>query len=70
MVPLGEPLAIPELLVVAGLCQSKSEGRRLVQQGAVRIDGEVVESVGQIVASGERVLQVGRRRFVRLVLPE
>jgi tyrosyl-tRNA synthetase len=67
---LGQPLAIPELLVVAGLCQSKSEGRRLVQQGAVRIDGEAVESVDQAVAPGEKVLQVGRRRFVRLVLPE
>ncbi len=68
--PLDEPMAIPELLVVAGLCDSKSEARRLVQQGGVRIDGELVESIDQIVAPGEKVLQAGRRRFVRLVLPE
>jgi tyrosyl-tRNA synthetase len=68
--PLDEPLAIPELLVVAGLCESKSEARRLVQQGGVRIDGELVESIDQIVVPGEKVLQAGRRRFVRLVLPE
>jgi tyrosyl-tRNA synthetase len=66
---LGEPMTIPELMVVAGLCQSKSDGRRLVDQGGVRIDGEPVESVDQIVTPGERVLQVGKRRFLRLVPP-
>ena len=69
-VAVGEPMAIPELLVTAGLCHSRSEGRRLVEQGGVRIDGMPVESVDQIVAPGLRVLQAGKRRFVRLVLPE
>jgi tyrosyl-tRNA synthetase len=68
--PVGEPMAIPELLVVAGLCQSRSEARRLVEQGGVRIDGELVESVAQLVTPGEKVLQAGKRRFVRLVPPE
>lgn len=66
-VSVGEPMAIPELLVVAGLCQSTSEARRLVYQGGVRIDGEPVESVDLVVAPGERVLQAGKRHFVRLV---
>ena len=66
---LGEPMTIPELLVVAGLCPSRSDGRRLVEQGGVRIDGDPVESVDQIVTPGERVLQVGKRRFLRLVPP-
>jgi tyrosyl-tRNA synthetase len=64
---LSEPMVVPELLVVAGLCPSKSDGRRLVEQGGVRIDGELVESVNQVVAPGEKVLQAGKRRFVRLV---
>lgn len=64
--PIGEPMAIPELLVAAGMCQSKSQGRRLVQQGGVKIDGQPVESVDEIVAPGDMVLQVGRRRFVHL----
>jgi tyrosyl-tRNA synthetase len=66
-IQLSEPMAVPELLVVAGLCPSKSDGRRLVEQGGVRIDGELVESVNQVVAPGEKVLQAGKRRFVRLV---
>jgi tyrosyl-tRNA synthetase len=65
--PIGEPMAIPELLVAAGICQSKSQGRRLVQQGGVKIDGKPVESVDEVVTPGEMVLQVGRRRFVHLV---
>jgi tyrosyl-tRNA synthetase len=64
---LSEPMAIPELLVAAGLCESRSDGRRLVEQGGVRIDGEPVESVDLVVAPGERVLQAGKRHFVRLV---
>ena len=67
---LSEPMAIPDLLVIAGLCLSKSDGRRLVEQGGVRIDGELVGSVEQIVMPGERVLQAGKRRFVRLVPPK
>jgi tyrosyl-tRNA synthetase len=63
-------MVIPELLVATGMCQSRSEGRRLVHQGGVRIDGEPVESVDQVVAPGEKVLQAGKRRFVRLVPTE
>ncbi len=62
-----EPTAIPELLMAAGMCDSKSAGRRLVLQNGVRIDGELVESVDHVVQPGEWVLQAGKRRFVRLV---
>ena len=61
-----EPMALPDLLVVTGMCRSTSEGRRLVQQGGVRIDGDVVESIDFVVVPGDRVLQVGKRRFVHL----
>jgi tyrosyl-tRNA synthetase len=66
---VGEPTAIPELLMAAGMCDSTSAGRRLVLQNGVRIDGELVESVDHVVLPGERVLQAGKRKFVRLVLP-
>jgi tyrosyl-tRNA synthetase len=62
-----EPMAIPDLLVAAGLCRSRSQGRRLVEQGAVRIDGQTVPSVETVVMPGGGVLQAGKRRFVRLV---
>jgi tyrosyl-tRNA synthetase len=64
---LGEALAIPDLLLAAGLCSSKSQGRRLVEQGGVRLDGDPVESADHLVLPAEAVLQVGKRRFVRLV---
>jgi tyrosyl-tRNA synthetase len=60
---------LPRVLVELGFASSKSEARRLIEQGAVRVGGEVVGdpdaeySRDQLV--GE-VLQVGKRRFARL----
>ncbi|MFZ5917544.1 MAG: tyrosine--tRNA ligase [Chloroflexota bacterium] len=63
-----EPANIVDLMAAARLITSKSEGRRLVQQGAVKLDGTRVESIDQpITVTEECVLQVGKRRFVRLV---
>ncbi|MBI2583001.1 hypothetical protein HYV98_01965 [Candidatus Azambacteria bacterium] len=58
---------ILDLLVRAKLAPSKSEARRLVEQGAVAIDGEVVKEWQMSVApvSG-MVLKVGKRRFAKL----
>ncbi|HIC93117.1 MAG TPA: tyrosine--tRNA ligase [Anaerolineae bacterium] len=65
---LSAPRNIVELLVETGLAKSKSEGRRLIQQGGVRLDGEPVTSIELVVQPKDGlVLQVGRRRFVRLV---
>ncbi len=67
---LAEPINVVDLLQAAGLVRSKSDGRRMVQQGAVRLDGEKVGDIGAVVTvEGEtRVLQVGKRRFVKLVV--
>jgi len=66
---VAEPSLIVDLISRAGFSRSKSEARRLVQQRAVRLDGEVIEDISYTVAveCGERVLQVGRRRYVRLL---
>ena len=60
---------LPRLLVEAGLAASNGEARRLVAQGGVRLDGEPVTDaeveMDPATLTG-RVLQVGRRRFVRL----
>jgi tyrosyl-tRNA synthetase len=64
------PTNVVDLIAEAELAQSKSQARRLVQQGAVRLDGDGVESIeSEITIEGgrERVLQVGKRRFLRLV---
>lgn len=55
------------LVVQAGLAASNSEARRLITQGAVKLDGQTVTDPGQNVTVADgMVLQVGRRRFVRL----
>jgi tyrosyl-tRNA synthetase len=64
----GAPLAIGALLKQAGLAPSTSEGLRLVEQGGVRINGEVVSDKGLKLAAGEFVLQVGKRKFARITL--
>jgi tyrosyl-tRNA synthetase len=63
----GEPMWIVELLVQAGLTPSNSEARRLIQHGAVRVNGERVHDANlRLSASQPHLLQVGRRRFARI----
>jgi tyrosyl-tRNA synthetase len=66
--PPEESVSLPSLLRESGLVASAGEGRRLIEQGAVRIDGSPVGVVE--IARAElvgRVLQVGKRKFRRLV---
>ena len=59
---------IVDLLADSGLTKSKGEARRLIQQGGVRLDGEKVASIDEVIAVDEEaVLQVGRRKFLKLV---
>jgi tyrosyl-tRNA synthetase len=65
---LAAPQNIVDLLAEVGLAPSKSQARRLVAQGGVRLDGEKVESIEETVIPGEEaILQVGKRKFVRIV---
>lgn len=58
---------ICHLLREAGLAKSTSEARRLIMQGGVRLDGEKLDDSDlQIPARGEKVVQVGRRRVMRV----
>ena len=60
-------LGIAHLLRDAGLVSSTSEAFRMIQQGAVRIDGERVEDRSlQIGAGSTCVYQVGKRKFSRV----
>lgn len=64
---LSTAINIVDLISEAGMARSKSDARRLVQQGAVRLDGERVTSVETMIEPREAVLRVGKRRFLRLV---
>jgi tyrosyl-tRNA synthetase len=55
-----------EVLIAAGLVSSKSDGRRMVDQKGVKLDGEVLEKADAVLPH-PGVLQVGKRRFVRCV---
>ena len=62
-------LGIATLLKDAGLVSSTSEAFRMIQQGAVRIDGERIEDRGLVVGGGStHVYQVGKRKFARVTL--
>lgn len=66
----GDSLGIVPLLVQAGLTSSNTEARRAIQQGAVRVDGRRVDNINaRYTLDQPHLLQVGRRRFVR-ILPE
>ena len=60
-------LLIANLLKEAGLAASTSEALRLIQQGAVRIDGERLENRDRELAAGScHIYQVGKRRIARV----
>lgn len=60
-----EPVAV--LLKKAGLVSSTSDAIRLIQQGAVRMNNELIKDKSQII-QGENLFQVGKRRFARIVI--
>jgi tyrosyl-tRNA synthetase len=63
----GYPLS--NLLKDLGLTASTSESNRMVQQGGVRIDGEKVDEQRLVLESGGvHILQVGKRKFVKVKL--
>jgi tyrosyl-tRNA synthetase len=65
---LRDGITLVEVLTEAGLVRSKSEARRLVDQGGVRLDGATLGDVNQVLEiPGQAVLRVGKRQFVRLV---
>jgi len=55
-----------EVIVEGGLVTSKSEGRRLISQNAVRLDGDILTEANQPFPH-TGVLRVGKRRFLKLI---
>jgi len=64
----GGRIWLPRLLHLAGLSASTSEGRRLIQQGGVKIDGEkVTDPSCTLLPADGMVIRAGKRKFVRLI---
>jgi len=69
--PSAPEMNIVDLLVATDLAKSKSEARRLIGQGGVRLDGQKVDSIEWMLSIQDGIiLQVGKRRFVRLIRDE
>ncbi|MFH1177087.1 MAG: tyrosine--tRNA ligase, partial [Acidobacteriota bacterium] len=66
----GTPLPLARALVMAGLAESNSAARRLLEQGGVRLDGVTIRDVQAVIAAvpgAQLLVQVGKRHFARLV---
>ena len=56
-----------DIISSVGLTKSKGEARRMISQGAVRLDGEKVSDVNLVINKGsETVIKVGKRRFIKI----
>ncbi len=65
----GGSIAVPQLLKQAGLVEGTSEAMRMIQQGAVKLDGERVSDKAAVVQAGRVVVaQVGKRKFARITV--
>jgi tyrosyl-tRNA synthetase len=64
------PVKLFYLLSATGLCKSSGEGRRQIQGGAVRLDGDRLEDIDLTFDSPQslsgKVLQLGKKKFIRL----
>ena len=65
--PTDAELAI-EALRQANLAPSSSEANRLIEQGGVRVDGDLVSDKSLKLGVGRYVVQVGKRKFARVTL--
>lgn len=63
------PAKLVDIMADAALAPTKSEARRLIEQGGVKINGETASNVNlELTAADELVIQVGKRKFARVTL--
>ncbi|MEK7708144.1 MAG: RNA-binding S4 domain-containing protein, partial [Pseudomonadota bacterium] len=62
-------MPLVQILKLTGLTASTSEALRMIDQGAVKLNGEKVENKSTKIMRGESVvIQVGKRKFVKAVI--
>ncbi len=63
-----EDIWLPQLLVDLDMVKSTSDGRRMIKQNAVSLDGEKVTDLKMSVSpQGELLVKVGKRRFCKVI---
>ena len=64
----GNSLPVMDLLVASGLCASKSEARRLIEQGGLSIDGNKIMDVNALISYKEPIkVKKGKKTFLKIV---
>jgi tyrosyl-tRNA synthetase len=63
------PARLTKLITSLGLAPSNAESQRLIESGAVHINGERISDIkGEITKPGEYLFKVGKRRFLKLIV--
>jgi tyrosyl-tRNA synthetase len=63
----GEKMKLAKIIAFAGAAKSNSEARRLIQQGAVEVNEKPVRDIdAELLDSGEYILRVGKKRFIKV----
>jgi tyrosyl-tRNA synthetase len=64
----GKKHKLIDLLVETKLTTSKSEAKRLIEQGGLKVDDEkIVEIDSELDISKERLIQAGKRKFIKVI---
>lgn len=67
-IDLGEGVTIANVIKLAGLVASTSEANRLIQQGAIRVDGErIMDRNTHFSTKSTIIIQAGKRRFAKVI---
>lgn len=66
-------IALLDLMLRCGLISSKGEGRRLIQQGGVSVDGEKISDPSFVLSAaalekGETVIKKGKKVFHKVIV--
>jgi tyrosyl-tRNA synthetase len=70
---LNKGISALDLFALSDLCASKSEARRLIQQGGATVSGKKVESLDNLIdrswsEDGEIMLKAGKKRYFRVII--
>lgn len=64
----SENFDLAQIIVDNKLVQSKSEVRRLATQGGVKVNEEKTTDLQSVVAQGELVVQIGKKKFIKIIV--
>jgi tyrosyl-tRNA synthetase len=60
-------MMLADILVNEDLCPSKSEARRLIEQGGVRVDGTAItDRAAEVTPHPGMIIQAGKRKFIKV----